>query len=303
MTLVIAVANQKGGVGKTTTVVSLGAALADRGLRVLVVDLDPQANATSALGQRQGSTTDGLYDALVEERPLDPAILPTPTEGLSLVPTSPDLAGTEIELVTVMAREFRLKRALDPLRGRYDIVLIDCPPSLGLLTVNALAAADEVIIPVQAEYLALEGLGHLSQTIELVRRNVNPDLRVRGIVLTMFDGRTNLARDVEQEVRRHFDNTFDAVIPRSVRLSEAPSHGLAIGAYAPNSPGAEAYAELADELIAQLALVPISGTSGVHVSATPPVAGQTLADEEPAPAPLATDRGEARDHRGGSDDA
>ncbi len=251
MSLVFAIVNQKGGVGKTTTAVSLGAALAGRGQRTLLIDADPQANATTALGQRQGEAG-GLYEALVDERPLDAAIVGTSMVGLWLVPTTPHLAGAEVELVSVMAREFRMKRILDPLRDRFDIMLIDCPPSLGLLTVNALAAADEVIIPVQCEYLALEGLGHLSHTIRLVQANLNPVLRIRGIVLTMFDGRTNLARQVEEEVRRHFDNTFRAVIPRSVRLSEAPSHGEPIQVYDPRSPGAQAYEELADELLAQL---------------------------------------------------
>ena len=261
MSVTIAVVNQKGGVGKTTTAVSLGAALGARGLGVLVVDADPQANATSALGQRR-SEGGGLYEALVDERPLGGSIVETPFRGLSLAPATLHLAGAEVELVSVMAREFRMKRALGPLREGYDVILIDCPPSLGLLTVNALAAADEVLIPVQAEYLALEGLTQLSQTIELVRRNLNPDLDVRGIVLTMFDGRTNLAREVEEEVRKHFDNTFRAVIPRSVRLSEAPSHGQPIQHYDPRSAGAEAYERLADELLEQLPLPVAEASSG-----------------------------------------
>lgn len=255
MGVVIAVVNQKGGVGKTTTTISVGAALAARDRRVLIVDADPQANATSALGQQQADEG-GLYEALVDESPLDPALLETHSPGLWLVPTTRDLAGAEVELVSVMAREFRMKRALAPLRGRFDYILIDCPPSLGLLTVNALAAADEVLIPVQSEYLALEGLGHLSHTIDLVRRNLNPELRLRGVVLTMFDARTNLAREVEAEVRRHFPATFRAVIPRSVRLSEAPSHGLPIRAYDPASAGALAYEALADEIL--------GGPPGVH---------------------------------------
>ncbi len=253
MSVVIALANQKGGVGKTTTTVSLAASLAARGLRILIVDADPQANATSALGLRQHEgDSDGLYNALLEEVPLASAIIPTATEGVSIVPTSPALAGAEVELVSVMAREFRMRRALEPLRDRFDLTLIDCPPSLGLLTVNALAAADELIIPVQCEYFAIEGLSHLSQTIELVRRNLNPKLIIRGVLLTMFDGRTNLSREVEAEVRKHFESTFQTVIPRSIRLAEAPSHGEPISTYDPLSPGARAYEDLATELLERL---------------------------------------------------
>jgi len=270
VTRIFAVVNQKGGVGKTTTAVSLAAALATHGLCVLLVDADPQANATSAVGQSQGEGT-GLYEALIDEYPLDEAIRETATPGLWLAPTTPSLAGAEVELVSMMAREFRMKRALDPLRGRFDFIFIDCPPSLGLLTVNALAAADEVIIPVQSEYFALEGLGHLSHTIELVRRNLNPELLIRGVVLTMFDARTNLARQVEAEVRRHFHNTFQAVIPRSVRLSEAPSHGAPIGAYDPESAGALAYDRLARELLAQLGfpVAPAPGDTGALAGSEP----------------------------------
>ncbi len=251
MTVVIALANQKGGVGKTTTTISLGAALADRGWSTLIIDSDPQANATSAVGFG-GGEGGGLYSALIDDTPLDGAVVPTSVPGLSLLPTAPSLAGAEVELVTVMAREFRLKRALEPSRGRYDAILIDCPPSLGLLTVNALAAADEVIIPVQCEYFALEGLSHLINTVDLVKRNLNPSLLVRGLVLTMFDARTNLSRQVEHEVRTHFANTFRTVIPRSVRLSEAPSHSEPIQRYDPDSSGARAYEELANELVALL---------------------------------------------------
>jgi chromosome partitioning protein len=252
VSVVIALANQKGGVGKTTTTVSLAAALAARGLRVLVIDADPQANATSALGVRDVEGH-GLYDALIEERPLGESIRETGTPAVSLLPTTPALAGAEVELVSVMAREFRMRRALEATRDHYDLVLIDCPPSLGLLTVNALAAADEVIIPVQCEYFAIEGLGHLAQTIELIQRNLNPRLLIRGVLLTMFDGRTNLSREVEAEVRRHFASTFRTVIPRSIRLAEAPSHGEPITTYDPFSPGARAYEDLADELIERLA--------------------------------------------------
>ncbi len=251
MSVVIALANQKGGVGKTTTTVSLAASLAARHVRVLIVDADPQANATSAVGATKDDDG-GLYEALVDERPLGDAVRPTNIEGLSVIPTTPALAGAEVELVSVMAREFRMKRALDALRPGFDVILVDCPPSLGLLTVNALAAADEVIIPVQCEYFALEGLSHLSHTIELVQRNLNPRLVLRGVVLTMFDARTNLSREVEAEVRAHFTSTFRSVIPRSVRLAEAPSHGEPINVFDPLSAGARAYDDLADELIEAL---------------------------------------------------
>ncbi|MBM4409801.1 MAG: ParA family protein [Chloroflexi bacterium] len=271
MSVCIAVTNQKGGVGKTTTTVSLGASLAARGLRVLIVDADPQANATSALGVK-GRDEAGLYAALIEEEPLERSVEPTATANLWIVPTTPALAGAEVELVTVMAREFRMKRALESLRTQYDVILMDCPPSLGLLTVNALAAADEVIIPVQAEYFALEGLGHLSRTVEMIRRNLNPQLAIRGVLLTMYDSRTNLAREVEQEVRTHFPATFRTVIPRSVRLAEAPSHGEPITAYDPSSTGAKAYEELANELIERLRereLIPAVAPMRARVAGAP----------------------------------
>jgi chromosome partitioning protein len=253
MSVVFAVVNQKGGVGKTTTTISVATALAMRGHRTLIIDADPQANATTALGQRQGDAG-GLYDSLVDEQPLGPAVTATEVPGLLLIPTTNHLAGAEVELVSVTAREYRMKQLLAPLREQFDFIFIDCPPSLGLLTVNALTAADQVIIPVQCEYLALEGLGHLSQTIRLVQGNLNPRLRVRGIVLTMFDGRTNIAKQVEEEVRKHFDNTFRAVIPRSVRLSEAPSFGQPIQLYDRRSAGAIGYESLAQELLDALEL-------------------------------------------------
>ncbi len=245
-------ANQKGGVGKTTTAINLGAYLAHYGQRVLIVDIDPQANATSCLGVDKYGVQGGTYEALITAAVPPSFILYNERLNLSLLPSSPALAGAEVELVSEEGRETRLKRALESVAGRYDYILIDCPPSLGLLTVNGLvAAADGVIIPVQCEYLPLEGLGQLTQTIRRVRTALFPDLRVRGVVLTMFDGRTNLSADVVAEVRRHFpEQVFKSIIPRSVRLAEAPSYGLPISVYAPTSPGAKAYDALAQELLA-----------------------------------------------------
>ncbi len=245
--------NQKGGVGKTTTAINLGAYLAYYGQRVLLVDLDPQANATSCLKIDKHTVRGGVYEALIGSAPAAGYILHNPRLKLSLLPSSPALAGAEVELVSELARETRLKKALAPLAERYDYVLIDCPPSLGLLTLNGLVAAqDGVIIPVQCEYLALEGLGQLTKTISRVRGALFPELRVRGVVLTMFDGRTNLANDVVNEVKRYFPGqVFDTIIPRSIRLAEAPSFGQPISVYAPHSTGAEAYNALAREVLAQ----------------------------------------------------
>jgi chromosome partitioning protein len=247
---VVAIANQKGGVGKSTTAINLGAYLAMEGQRVLVVDLDPQSNSTSGLGANSSVGEEQIYDVLVNEVPLEEIIVHTSTEGLDLAPSSLRLAGAEVELVSLYSREGRLKKSLDPVRGRYDIILVDCPPSLGLLTVNALAAADEVLIPIQCEYYALEGLVLLLRTIEKIRVYLNPDLRIGGILLTMHDTRTNISKQVMEEVRKQYPNeTFITVIPRNVRLSEAPSYGQPISQYDPSSRGALAYQNLAKEVI------------------------------------------------------
>jgi len=251
MTYTYALVNQKGGVGKTTTTINLGAYLAALGQHVLIVDLDPQANATSCLGVDKRAVQTSTYDAIINEDVVPASILFNDRLQLSLLPSSPSLAGAEIELVEETSREFRLRNALESLNGKYDYVLIDCPPSLGLLTVNGLVAAqDGALVPVQCEYLALEGLGLISQTIERVRSGLFPDLKVRGVVLTMFDPRTNLSSDVVKEVNSHFPGqVFSSVVPRSIRLAEAPSYGLPISAYAPTSVGAKAYEALAKELL------------------------------------------------------
>jgi len=259
MASVIALANQKGGVGKTTTAISLAAALSASGMRVLLVDLDPQANATSGAGV-EAASGEGIRDVLAGEQPASDVIVRAP-EGFDVLPSSPELAGAEVELVSMLAREQRLKRALAPHLSSYDVVLIDCPPSLGLLTVNALTAAGSVLVPVQCEYLALEGLSHLMSTIELIRTALNPQLAILGLVMTMFDARTNLAQQVVDEVRAHFPMAFDTVIPRSVRLSEAPSHGRSILTYDPLSRGAQSYRELAEEVARRLPQ-PVGGGHG-----------------------------------------
>ena len=248
----IACANQKGGVGKTTTVVNLGSYLALAGERVLVVDLDPQGNATSGLGLDRNVIERSVYDAVIDGARIGDLTVTGPIAGLDVVPSVIALAGAEVELAPVEGRERRLARLLTEISAEYDYVLVDCPPSLGLLTVNALTAADSVLIPLQCEYYALEGLTQLLATLDLVRDHLNPELAMKGIVLTMYDGRTNLSADVAFEVRRHLGGrVFDTVIPRSVRLSEAPSHGLPISRYSPDSTGAVAYAALATELRAR----------------------------------------------------
>ena len=246
---IIAVANQKGGVGKTTTTVNLGASLAELDYRVLVVDLDPQGNATTGLGINPRTLEYTMYDVLLNDVPLDESIEPTEVKGLFVAPASLDLAGAEIELVPVFSRESRLKKALDDVIADYDYVLIDCPPSLGLLTVNALVAASEVLVPIQCEYYALEGLGQLTRNVDLVQRNLNADLEISSIVLVMFDARTRLGEQVATEVRAHFgEKVCRNVIPRNVRLSEAPSFGKPITTFDPSSRGAVAYRELAREV-------------------------------------------------------
>ena len=251
MGFIYTIANQKGGVGKTTSTINLGAYLAYYGMNVLLVDVDPQSNATSSVGIDKQAVRGGTYQALLEDGNIRDYILRNPKLKLSILPASPDLAGAEIELVNEVGRETLLKRKLLPLAEDYDYILIDCPPSLGLLTLNGLVAAvDGILIPVQCEYLAMEGLGDLVATIERVRRVISPDLTVRGVILTIFDSRTNLANDVVEEVKKHFeDKVFDSIVPRSVRLAEAPSYGIPISLYSPGSIGAKAYQELAKELL------------------------------------------------------
>lgn len=248
------IANQKGGVGKTTTTVNLAAFIAARKARVLIIDGDPQANATSSLGVRLENGDASLYDVLINKTPVTDVIKPTTRERLFVVPSTPELAAAEVEMVQMFARETMLQKALQPVLGDYDFIFIDTPPSLGLLTVNALTASDQgVIIPVQCEYLALEGLSHLINTIDLVQQSLNDKLRVIGVVMTMFDGRTNLAADVVAEVRNYFpEQIFKTIVPRNIRLSEAPSYGEDILAYAPTSPGSKAYQSLTEELLSRV---------------------------------------------------
>jgi chromosome partitioning protein len=247
---IIAIANQKGGVGKTTSSVNLGACLAYIGKKVLLVDVDPQGNATSGVGVEKAEVTHCIYDILVEDVEAKKAILPTKVENLSIIPATIQLAGAEIELVPTISREVRLKRALDDVKHLYDYIIIDCPPSLGLLTINALTASDAVVIPVQCEYYALEGLSQLLNTVRLVQKHLNKELMIDGVLLTMLDARTNLGIQVIEEVKKYFqDKVYRTIIPRNVRLSEAPSHGEPIIIYDPKSRGAEVYLDLAKEVV------------------------------------------------------
>lgn len=250
MNRVIAIANQKGGVGKTTTTINLAAAIADKGHKVLILDLDPQGNTTSGLGIEKQALEKTAYQVLIGECAITETILKNVHENVDLIPSNVDLAAAEVELVDLDNQQFILKQEMDKIRDGYEFVLIDCPPSLSMLTVNAMTAATTVLVPIQCEYYALEGLSQLMQTIDLVRENLNPELRIEGMVFTMYDARTNLSMQVVENVRGNItEHVYNTIIPRNIRLAEAPSHGLPINQYEPKSSGAEAYRMLADEII------------------------------------------------------
>jgi len=251
MTKIYTMVNQKGGVGKTTSAINIGAYLGYFGQKVLIVDLDPQANATSSLGIDKNTVKHGTYEVIIGSSPIAPAVLHNPRLKLSILPSSPALAGAEVELLDMQERNSRLKKALAPIVERYDYILIDCPPSLSIITINGLmAAADGVLIPVQCEYLALEGVGQLTQTLRRIQQSIFPELSVRGVIMTMYDGRTRLAADVVSEIKKFFPSeVFQTIIPRSIRLAEAPSYGLPIAIYAPSASAAIAYKDLAREIL------------------------------------------------------
>lgn len=262
---VLSIANQKGGVGKTTTAVNLAAALSEMDCRVLLVDFDPQGNATSGLGMRSEATVPTIYEALSELAPISEALRPTALPNLVLAPANIDLAGSEIELVAALSREQKLRRVLEPIRGDFDVIIIDCPPSLGLLTVNALCAADGVVVPIQSEYYALEGLGAFRHNAELIRSQLNPRLEIVGFVLTMLDARTRLSQQVVAEVRNHFgDRVFKTRIPRTVRLAESPGFGQPITVFDSASRGALAYRRLAEEVLDRLVVSHLQALSAGH---------------------------------------
>ena len=247
---IIAVANQKGGVGKTTTTVNLGSCIATLGKKVLLIDIDPQSNCTSGMGLNPHQLPYSSYDVLINNRDISNCTHKTMIDSLNILPSNVDLAGAEIELVSQIARETRLKTAIDKIRDSYDYIFIDCPPSLGLITINGLTAADSILVPIQCEYYAIEGLSQLLNSIKLVKKSLNPNLTIEGVVLTMYDSRTNLSHQVKEEIGRHFsENLFDAIIPRNVRLSESPSFGLPITLYDPGCAGAKAYHSLASEFL------------------------------------------------------
>ena len=282
---VVAVANQKGGVGKSTTAVNLGAAIAETGKKVLIIDMDPQGNASTGLGIEPGRRQVGVYQVMSQGVPVQEAIMETAVPGLWAIPSTIDLAGAEIELVGQISRETRLARAIEPVLPTYDFLILDCPPSLGLLTVNALTACDELIVPIQCEYYALEGLGQLLRNVRLVQQNLNPGLRLTGIVMTMFDSRTKLSEQVVAEVKRYFGSrVYDTIIPRTVRLSEAPGFGMPITVYDPQSKGARAYRALAEEFLKREATdIPLPDEEPPSVIAIE--RPEALPEEEPVEAP------------------